>query len=176
MPFTTWPDRVDVPKNAARSLRYMDRLVTVTQGEVFFTTELLARTEGLERGPAGNTSLAAAIAIARELSDDQVVVISETEYTGAGKSPIAQLEFAEAMGVEIVNGLRSQDEPGKRISIPTALEELSTTEISLDDLRARYIRRAISGLDRPLRPDEESFLAEDARADVATVRRLAAAS
>jgi cysteine synthase len=32
MPFTSWPDRADVPRNAARPLRYMDRFVTVTQG------------------------------------------------------------------------------------------------------------------------------------------------
>ena len=32
MPFTTWPDRADVPRNAARALRYLDRFVTVTQG------------------------------------------------------------------------------------------------------------------------------------------------
>ena len=39
MPFATWPDRADVPRNAARPLRYMDRFVTVTQGEVFYITE-----------------------------------------------------------------------------------------------------------------------------------------
>ena len=33
LPFTTWPDRTDVPRNAARPLRYIDRFVTVTQGE-----------------------------------------------------------------------------------------------------------------------------------------------
>src|SRR5690554_6092029 len=55
VPFTTWPDRADVPRNAARPLRYMDRYVTVTQGEAFYVTELLAHLEGLERGPAGNT-------------------------------------------------------------------------------------------------------------------------
>ena len=58
VPFATWPDRVDVPRNAARSLRYMDEYQLVTQGEVFYVTELLTKLEGLERGPAGNTSLA----------------------------------------------------------------------------------------------------------------------
>ena len=45
MPFTTWPDRADVPRNAARALRYMDRFVTVTQGEVFYITQVLAELE-----------------------------------------------------------------------------------------------------------------------------------
>src|ERR1700688_1437160 len=48
--------RVDVPRNAARPLRYLNRFVTVTQGEVFYVTEALAQLEGMERGPAGNTS------------------------------------------------------------------------------------------------------------------------
>ncbi|MDO5287830.1 MAG: 2-amino-4-oxopentanoate thiolase subunit OrtB, partial [Actinomycetia bacterium] len=34
VPFATWPDRVDVPRNAARALRYMDGYHLVTQGEV----------------------------------------------------------------------------------------------------------------------------------------------
>ena len=42
IPFSTWPDRSDVPRSAGRPLRYMDRYVTVKQGEVFYTTEMLA--------------------------------------------------------------------------------------------------------------------------------------
>lgn len=41
VPFATWPDRVDVPRNAARPLRYMDGYQLVSQGEVFYMTELL---------------------------------------------------------------------------------------------------------------------------------------
>lgn len=39
IPFSVDPDRVDVPRNAARGLRYLDRYVTVTQGEVFYATQ-----------------------------------------------------------------------------------------------------------------------------------------
>jgi 2-amino-4-ketopentanoate thiolase beta subunit len=46
-------------------------------------TELLAQLEGLEREPAGNTSLAAAFVIAQEMEDNQMIVMQETEYTGA---------------------------------------------------------------------------------------------
>src|SRR5699024_9988836 len=69
VPIATWPDRSDVPRSAARSLRYMDRYVTVSQGEVFYITEALAQLEGLERGPAGNTSLAAAVSLAKEMNE-----------------------------------------------------------------------------------------------------------
>lgn len=169
-PFTTWPDRVDVPKNAARPLRYMDRFVTVTQGEVFYTTELLARIEGLERGPAGNTSLAAAIPIAKESDSDAIVVVSETEYTGAGKSPIAQLEFARVMGTEILNGPSEANEPGKRIAIPRDLNDLRYTEVDLADMRLRYIRHAAMHIDRPFTHEETVFLAEDSRASIGLIQ------
>ena len=64
VPCTTNPDRSDVPRGAGRPLRYMDRYVTVTQGSVFYITECLASLEGLEKGPAGNTALAAAFKLA----------------------------------------------------------------------------------------------------------------
>ena len=41
-PYATDPDHSDVPRSAARPLRYMVRYVTTTQGEVFYITEALA--------------------------------------------------------------------------------------------------------------------------------------
>ena len=143
LPFTTWPDRVDVPLNAARPLRFIDRMVSVSQGTVFFVTELLARLEGLERGPAGNTSLAAALVIAAELDRDEIVVVNETEYTGAGKSPVSQLDFARSMGVEVQSGRSSGDKPGELIVIPTSLDEVEIEEIALEPIRRSYIRNTL---------------------------------
>lgn len=97
VPFATWPDRADVPRNAARPLRYLDRYVTVTQGEVFYVTQALAILEGLERGPAGNTSLAAAIATAREMDEDQIVVVQETNIQEPGNTPILNLLLPNKM-------------------------------------------------------------------------------
>jgi hypothetical protein len=165
LPFTTWPDRADVPRNAARALRYMDRFVTVTQGEVFYATEVLAELEGLERGPAGNTSLAAAFAVARELDDDHVVVVQETEYTGAGKHPIAQLGLAKRMGIEVTRGEPSQNLPGRRIVIPEHPAQIVTREVDLDGVRHSYLRNAVERLPVGARPGPEDikFLAAETR-------------
>lgn len=173
MPFTTWPDRVDVPKNAARALRYIDRFVTVTQGEVFFATELLSRAEGLERGPAGNTSLAAALAMAGEMDADELLVVTETEYTGAGKNPVAQLEFAETLGVEVRVGDPKLNRPGESIVIPETIDQMSVADVDLDRLRSSYLRHAVAFVGRPLQPHEEMFLAADVRTTVAAVREHA---
>jgi hypothetical protein len=163
LPFTVWPDRVDLPRNAARPLRYLDRLVTVTQGEVFFATEALAQLEGLERGPAGNISLAAALVLAQEYDEDDVIVVSETEYTGAGKSPIAQLEFAAALGIEVINGDPRDNEPGRRIVLPTEAGQLRVEEIDLDGVRRSYLRRALERFEGSPTDEEIAFLAAETR-------------
>ncbi len=172
MPFTTWPDRSDVPRSAARPLRYMDRYVTLTQGEVFYVTEMLAVLEGMERGPAGNTSLAAAFCLARELREDALVVVQETEYTGAGKHQNAQLSFARKSGVHIAVGDPRDEEPGRRIILPENPGQIQAKDVDLDHLRASLIKNALAG--REDRPGEAeiAFLAEETRADASFVRTI----
>lgn len=174
IPFTTWPDRTDVPKNAARALRYMDRFVTVSQGEVFYITEALAQMEGLERGPAGNTSLAAAFAMARRMPEDRIIVVQETEYTGAGKHPIAQLNLAREMGIQVVRGNPRADAPGKAIVIPEHPSQLDTVEVDLDQLRRSYLRNALDSLAEGETPSESDivFLAADTNSTEAYVREI----
>jgi cysteine synthase len=174
IPFTTWPDRADVPRSAARPLRYIDRFVTVTQGEVFYITEVLAELEGLERGPAGNTSLAAAFALARELDEDRIVVVQETEYTGAGKHPIAQLNLARQMGVEIVRAHPRTSTPGVRIAIPEDPSQIEAVDVDLDGLRRSYLRHALATLprDATLAPVDVEFLAVETRTTESYVQEV----
>jgi len=161
VPFAVWPDRADVVYNAARPLRYLDRYVTVTQGEVFYITEALAQLEGLERGPAGSTSLAAAVALARDLPAEAVVVVQETEYTGAGKHPTAQLTFARRNGVKVVRGDPAGDRPGEVIVIPETPDQVRVRELSLDDLRRSYLRHAWRAAGGDITPADRAFFAED---------------
>ena len=143
IPFVTWPDRSDVPRNAARVLRYADRYVTVKQGETFYLTEALAVLEGYERGPAGNTSLTAAFALAQELDQDEIIIVQETEYTGAGKHPSAQLTFAKENDVELLFGDPDEDQPGKTIIFPEDPSYIKARNFDMDKLRHSYIKNAI---------------------------------
>ncbi|MCK4260745.1 MAG: PLP-dependent lyase/thiolase [Halanaerobiales bacterium] len=162
MPFATWPDRADVPRNAARALRYLDRYVTISQGEVFYVTEALAQLEGLERGPAGNISLAAAIAIAREMKEDQIVVVQETEYTGAGKHPTAQLTLAMKQGVEVRRGNPEDDKPGERIIIPECPSQIHVKDVDLNKVRKSYLKNAIEKTGATsISCEELTFLADE---------------
>lgn len=174
MPFTSWPDRADVPRNAARALRYMDRFVTVTQGEVFYITQVLAELEGLQRGPAGNTSLAAAFAIAQELDKDRVIVVQETEYTGAGKHPIAQLNLAKQMGIKVQRGDPRDNKPGQRIVIPEHPSQLAVTEVKLDQVRRSYLHHAMESLTggKILSDIDIDFLAAETHSTKAYVQEI----
>ncbi|MBY2476501.1 PLP-dependent lyase/thiolase [Clostridioides difficile] len=144
IPFCTWPDRSDVPRSAARPLRYMDRYVLVKQGEVFYTTELLAQLEGIERGPAGNTSLAAAFSLAQELDEDKVVVVQETEYTGAGKHICPQLTFARENGIDIKFGNPREEIAGVNLILPERPELLKCVDIDMNKIRKSFIKNCIS--------------------------------
>lgn len=160
IPFTVMPDRSDVPRNAARPLRYMDRYMLMKQGEVFYLTEALAALEGIERGPAGNTSLAAAFALAQQLPEDQVIVVQETEYTGAGKHPMPQLTFARENGIELKFGDPDDEVPGKNIVFPDHPSKIKVRDWDLNRLRKSSLKRIVSGYDSVGRQGMAYLLAE----------------
>lgn len=166
VPFTVDPDRSDVPRNAARPLRYLDRFVTVTQGEVFYATELLAKMEGLERGPAGNTSLAAALVLAQKLDEDEIIVVQESEYTGAGKHPVAQLNFAKKQGVTVMKGDPQDNKPGSVIVIPEHIRQLDVVDLDLERMRKSYLRTIFKHIDsKELHTVDIKFLATEVNMD-----------
>lgn len=167
IPFATFPDRSDVPRNAARALRYMDRYLLVTQGETFYVTELLAQLEGMQRGPAGNTSLCAAISLARELDEDKTIVVQETEYTGAGKCPSAQLTFAKENGVIVRRGNPAENKPGVEIVIPENAHQLHYTEMGMDKIKTSYVKQAVKAYDKVnFSSAEIDFMAQDIRQEI----------
>lgn len=172
VPFLTLPDRTDVPRNCARGLRYLDRYVTVTQGEVFYITELLSKLEGLERGPAGNTSLAAAVCLSRELDQDQIIVVQETEYTSAGKQHTAQLTFAQQNGIGVCKGNPKENIPGKLIVIPEHIDQFRINEFNLENVRSSYIKN-IHAQNEGYTPEEMDiiFMAEDSKSSLEFVRK-----
>ena len=176
VPFATWPDRADVPRNAARSLRYIDRYLTVTQGEVFYITEAMSKIEGLERGPAGNTAMTVAVSLARDLPRDDTVVVQETEYTGAGKHHWAQLNFAKEMGVEVRSGDPTENAPGKVIVIPERPEQIQAKDFDVARMRKSYVRNALKQAPEGYVPtgDDIAFLAADTNSTPAAVEVLIA--
>jgi 2-amino-4-ketopentanoate thiolase beta subunit len=99
------------------------------------------------------------------------VVVQETEYTGAGKHPWAQLAFAEANGVVVKTGSRNENVPGRVIAIPDDPAQLSVEEVGLDALRDSYLRQALRDVDLAELDDQDfEFLAEETRLSADTIR------
>ncbi|MDF2699063.1 MAG: PLP-dependent lyase/thiolase [Haloplasmataceae bacterium] len=144
IPFAANPDRSDVPRSAARPLRYMDRYVLVNQGEVFYLTEALALLEGIERGPAGNTALTAALSIAADLDEDKMIIVQETEYTGAGKHHNAQISFAKNNGVNVYFGDPEEEVPGTSIVLPNHPGLIKARVVDLVHLKKSCIKNHIA--------------------------------
>ena len=171
MPFTTWPDRSDVPRSAARPMRYMDRYVTINQGEVFYITESLASLEGIEKGPAGNTALAAAFAIAQEMDQDQMILVQETEYTGAGKHVQPQLAFAKENGIEVLFGNPQDEIPGKNIVLPEHPSMIKVKDMDMTKLRRSLIKNALEMTGKTPTEEDIEYLAKETKTDVDFVKR-----
>jgi hypothetical protein len=152
----------------------MDRYLTVTQGEVVYVTGAMAKLEGLERGPSGNTAMAAAISLARELPSHATVVVQETEYTGAGKHHWAQLNFAREQGIEVRSGDPAESVPGKSIVIPETPEQIRAKDFDLARMRRSYVRNALAHAPAGYVPTPEDieFLAEDTNTTPAAIEEI----
>lgn len=171
VPHSSKPDSVDVPRSAARPMRYMDRYVTVTQGETFYITEALATLEGMEKGPAGNTSLTAAFYLAQELPEDAIIVAQETEYTGAGKNIMPQLSFARKNGIELKFGDPADEIPGKNIIFPAKPQLLKARDLDVDHMRRSLIKHAIGTFPvAQLNEIDLQYLADETKTDIAYVK------
>lgn len=171
VPYAVDPDHSDVPRSAARPLRYMDRYVTITQGDVFYITECLATLEGLEKGPAGNTSLAAAFALSQEMDQDEMIVVQETEYTGAGKHLQPQLSFARENGIDVRFGDPKDEVPGKSVIIPEHPSLIKVTDMDLDRQKRSLIKGNLKKYTmNPTEADYE-YLAAETKKDVEWVKK-----
>jgi hypothetical protein len=152
----------------------MDRYLTIHQGEVFYITESLASLEGLEKGPAGNTALTAAFSMAQEMDQDQMIVVQETEYTGAGKHIQPQLSFARSNGIEVKFGDPKDEVPGKNIILPSHPSLIKAQDADLNHMRKSLIKNALENYNvKPTDADLE-FLAEETKTDVEYVKSVIA--
>jgi hypothetical protein len=153
----------------------MDRYVTVNQGEVFYMTEALAQIEGLERGPAGNTSLAAAFSIAMEMDQDQIIVVQETEYTGAGQHIQPQLSFARQNGIELKFGQPQDEVPGESIILPEHPRYIKAVDLDLIKIRKSLVKNAVNqGNYTEISREDLEFLIEETNSDENFVKEVLA--
>jgi len=137
-------------------------------------TETLAQLEGLERGPAGNVSLAAAFSIAREMDEDQIIVVQETEYTGAGKHIQPQLSFARNNGIELRFGNPAEEVPGESIILPEHPSMIRAVDLDLQKIRYSYIRNCVAQLDtiENVGDDDIQYMADETKISKNEVKKI----
>ena len=103
---------------------------------------------------------------------DAVVVVQETEYTGAGKHPTAQLTFARELGVEIRRGHPSENVPGQGDRDPALARRARGRRTSTSTRSGAPTCGGRSARRRPadLADLDLDFLAEEVRSRRDTVR------
>ena len=138
-----------------------------------YMTEMLANLEGLERGPAGNTALAAAFALAQDLPEDAIVVVTETEYTGAGKHIQPQLDFARDNGIEIFFEILRMMYLERTSYFLLIRASFRVKDMDLDKLRKSLIKRSVPRANgKKLTAEDVAFLAADTRSDETFVKSV----
>ena len=105
-----------------------------------------------------------------------VLVVQETEYTGAGKHPTAQLTFALDNGIQIVRGPASKNIPGRTIAIPENPSQVIYEEMDLQRIRGSYLRGQMARLRiedlHQLSQNEIEYLAAETHLSVEDCMRL----
>ena len=120
--------------------------------------------EAISKLISGKTLIVVAHRLNTIRNADQILVVQETEYTGAGKHPSPQLTFAKANGIEVYRGDPKENQPGKRIVIPDHPSQIAITDISMTKLRQSYLKNVLAGRDaNTLSPVEIEYLAEEIR-------------
>lgn len=77
------------------------------------------------------------------MDKDQIIVVQETEYTGAGKHPMPQLTFAKQNGIEVRRGNPVENIPGKNIVIPWNIGDIQSNDLDIDRLKNNFIKNAV---------------------------------
>ncbi len=173
VPFATWPDRADVPRNAARSLRYMDRYLTVTQGEVFYVTEAMAKLEGLERGPCrqhrdGRGDLARARGAARRDRSSCRRPSTPAPASTTGRSSTSRASRAW----RCARATRPRTCPARPSSSPSGPSRSAPRTSTSRKMRRSYVRNALAHAGEGYTPTAEDieFLAADTNSDPSNSR------
>ena len=106
------------------------------------------------------------------MPEDEIIVVGETEYTGAGKHIQPQLSFARQNGIEIKFGdPATEDVPGKNIILPSDPSKFKCKDADLDHLRKGLIKKsAARAHGNPPTQEDLEFLAADTRTDVEYVK------
>lgn len=98
------------------------------------------------------------------MDKDQIIVVQETEYTGAGKHIQPQLSFARQNGIEIKFGNPEEEVPGKNIILPAEPSLLKAKDVDLDKLKVSLVKNYIKDI-KDLTDNDINFLIAETKSN-----------
>lgn len=87
--------------------------------------------------------MTAAFALAQEMDEDQMIIVQETEYTGAGKHVMPQLTFAKQNGIDVRFGNPDEEVSGKSLVFPENPSEIKARNYDLEHAKKSYIKNCV---------------------------------
>ena len=149
VPFATWPDRVDVPRNAARSLRYMDEIPAGHPGRGLLR-DRAADQAGRPRARPGR----AIPASPRPSPWPARWTGTRSSWSRRPNTPAPASTTTASSPSPGRTGSRcawgsAGERPGRAIVIPERLEQVRTTAQDMDRLRRSYLSNAAERLPVP---------------------------
>ena len=115
--------------------------------------------------------MAAAFALAQEMDQDEMIVVQETEYTGAGKHLQPQLSFARENGIEVRFGDPKDEIPGKSVIIPEHPSLIKVKDMDLDRQKRSLIKGNLKKYTMEPTEADYEYLAEETKKDVEWVKK-----
>jgi len=80
------------------------------------------------------------------MKEDEIIVVQETEYTGAGKHIQPQLSFARQNGVDILFGKPEDEIAGQNIILPEHPGLINARDVDMKYLRTSLVRNTLQRL------------------------------
>jgi hypothetical protein len=103
------------------------------------------------------------------MKEDEIIVVQETEYTGAGKHIQPQLSFAKKNNVELLFGNPLLETPGQNIIFPKDGSSIVYEEIDFKDIHKSYLNK-YKGVS--LTKDDVQFLSDELNVTVDDIKNM----
>ena len=105
------------------------------------------------------------------MDKDQIIVVQETEYTGAGKHIQPQLAFARDNGIDIKFGNPKEEVAGINIILPENPGMIKAVDHDMNKLRKSLIKNALANYpDAKLDDSDIDFLVKETKSDTEFVK------
>lgn len=107
------------------------------------------------------------------MDEDKIIVVQETEYTGAGKHIQPQLTFARENGIDIRFGNPEDEVAGESIILPSHPSMIKIKDLDLNKIKKSYIKNCIDRIEATeINEKDLAFLVKDTKSSEEFVKEI----